>query len=177
MKLYSKVTLRAAIACIFCMILCCGLDSWSQQIDSVRISWTTRTKRASRIPEIKANIQPYRPFFNNAIGSTFFNAYSITPKPAPQNIGAEKLLTIVKIYPNPVESQLNIVLAIAKDNTPVTIKIMDLLGNEVVTLSNEKLPAGEQTKTFSIPTRMNPGIYFLKVTAGSESQIKRISVL
>ena len=177
MKLYSKVTLRTIIACIFCVILCCGVDSWSQQPDSIKISWTTRSWRASRIPEIKANIQPYRPFFNNSIGSAFFNAYSIAPKAAPQNTGTEKLLTIVKVFPNPVVDQLNIVLAVVKDNTPVTIKIMDLLGNEVVTLSNDKLAAGEQTKTFSIPTRMNPGIYFLRVTAGSESQVKRISVL
>lgn len=177
MKLYSKVTLRTTIACFFCVVLCCGVDSWSQQPDSVKIRWTTRSWRASRIPEIKANIQPYRPFFNNSIGSAFFNAYSIAPKAAPQNTGTEKLLTIVKIFPNPVVDQLNIVLAVVKDNTPVTIKIMDLLGNEVVTLSNDKLAAGEQTKTFSIPTRMNPGIYFLRVTSGSESQVKRISVL
>ncbi|MGY3052853.1 hypothetical protein ACVWYG_001049 [Pedobacter sp. UYEF25] len=177
MKLYSKVTLHTIITCIFCSVLFCGLDSWSQQADSVRISWTTRTRRASRVPEIKANITPYRPFFNNAIGSTFFNAYAVAPKSGGQNTGSDKLLTIVKIFPNPVSDQLNVVLAIAKDNTPVTIKIMDLLGNEVVTLSNDKLAAGEQTKTFSIPTRMNPGIYFLRVTARSESQVKRISVL
>ncbi|PIG99626.1 hypothetical protein CS542_05140 [Pedobacter sp. IW39] len=34
---------------------------------------------------------------------------------------------------------------------------MDLLGNEVVTLSNERLSAGEQTKTFTIPNRLNSG--------------------
>lgn len=177
MKLYSKGTLNLIIICIFCVFLCCALDSWSQQVDSVRISWRTRTKRASRIPEIRANIQPYRPFFNNSIGSSFFNAYSINPKQTPQNSGSDKLVTILKIYPNPVEEQLNIVLVVAKDNTPVTIKIMDLLGNEVVTLSNDKLASGEQTKTFSIPIRMNPGIYFLRITAGAESQVKRISVL
>jgi len=54
---------------------------------------------------------------------------------------------------------------------------MDLLGNEVVTLSNERLSSGEQTKTFTIPNRLNSGIYFLRIVTGSETVVKRISVL
>lgn len=177
MKLYSKVTLNTIIVCIFCVVLGCGLNSWSQQPDSVKISWKTLTRKASRIPEIKANIQPYHPFYSSISGYSFLNGYSASAKQTAVPAGRDKLLTILKIYPNPVEDQLNLVLAIGKENTLVTIKILDLLGNEVVTLSNEKLPAGEQTKTFPIPTRMKAGIYFLKITAGSESQVKRISVL
>ena len=177
MKLYSKVTLNTIFACIFCIVLCCGLNSWSQQPDSVKISWKTLSRKASRIPEIKANIEPYHPFYSTISGYSFLNGYSVSAKQAAVNAGKDKAFTILKIYPNPAEDQLNISLAISKENTPVTIKILDLLGNEVITLSNEKFPAGEQTKTFAIPTRMKAGIYFLKITAGSESQIKRISVL
>ncbi|MNR16687.1 hypothetical protein D3C85_1333060 [compost metagenome] len=54
---------------------------------------------------------------------------------------------------------------------------MDLLGNEVVTLSNERISSGEQTKSYTIPNRLNSGIYFLKIVSGSETIVKRISVL
>ncbi|KQN30831.1 hypothetical protein ASE92_19025 [Pedobacter sp. Leaf41] len=176
MKLYP-LTLLTKLACILCIALLCSVNSWAQQADSIHISLKNRVKKTSRVPEIKANIQPYRPLFGTLGNSGMFNTYSGSAKPA--NIAAtkDKLLTIVKIYPNPVEDQLNIILSIGKDGTQTTVKIIDLLGNEVVTLSNERLNAGEQTRTFNIPSRLNAGIYFLRVMAGSESQVKRISVL
>lgn len=109
-------------------------------------------------------------------GSGMFNTSSTVPKNATV-VAKDKLLSILKIYPNPVEDQLNIILSIGKDGTQTTIKIIDLLGNEVATLLNERLNAGEHNKNFVVPNRINPGIYFLRVIAGSESQVKRISVL
>ena len=160
-----------------CMALLCSGNSWAQQADSIRISLKNRTKKTSRIPEIKVNIQPYKPLYMSIGGSPMFNTYSSATKNNTVAAAKDKLLTIVKIYPNPVEDQLNVILSIGKDNTPTTIKVIDLLGNEVVTLLNERLNAGEQTKTFAMPSRVNPGIYFLRVIAGAESQVKRISVL
>ncbi|WP_316847554.1 T9SS type A sorting domain-containing protein [Pedobacter psychrodurus] len=176
MKLYAKITFLTKLACTLCIVLLCGINSWAQQADSIHISLKNRTKKTSRIPEIKANITPYKPLYTSIGGSGMFNTYSTTPKNTAV-VAKDKLLTIVKIYPNPVEDQLNIILSIGKDGTQTTIKIIDLLGNEVTTLANERLNAGEQTKSFVIPSRINPGIYFLRVIAGSESQVKRISVL
>jgi hypothetical protein len=176
MKLYAKITFLTKLACTLCIVLLCGINSWAQQADSIHISLKNRTKKTSRIPEIKANITPYKPLYTSIAGSGMFNTYSTTPKNTAV-VAKDKLLTIVKIYPNPVEDQLNIILSIGKDGTQTTIKIIDLLGNEVTTLANERLNAGEQTKSFVIPSRINPGIYFLRVIAGSESQVKRISVL
>ena len=176
MKLYTKITLLTKLACTLCIVLLCNVNSWAQQTDSIHISLKNRTKKTSRIPEIKANITPYKPLYMTVGGSGIFNTYGTAPKNATV-VAKDKLLSIVKIYPNPVEDQLNIILSIGKDGTQTTIKIIDLLGNEVATLLNERLNAGEQTKSFVIPNRINPGIYFLRVIAGSESQVKRISVL
>ena len=176
MKLYPKITLLSKLTCIFCMAMLCGVNSWAQQSDSIRIGLKPY-KKSPKIPEIKANIQPYKPAYMAIGGSGMFGNYLATAKPTTLSAAKDKLLTIVKIYPNPVEDQLNIILSIAKDNTPTTIKIIDLLGNEVVTLANERLNSGEQTKSFVIPSRLNAGIYFLRVVAGGESQVKRISVL
>ena len=176
MKLYAKITLISKIACILCMMVICGVNSYAQQTDSIRISLKPRTKKVNKFPEIKANLQPYKPLYMTGGSTDFFSVLSANAKPAVVTSAKDKLLTVVKIYPNPVEEQLNIILSLNKE-TMVTIKIIDLLGNEVVTLANERLSAGEQTKTFNIPNRINPGIYFLRVLAGSESQVKRISVL
>ena len=176
MKLYPKITLLSKLTCILCIVMLCGINSLAQQTDSIHISLKTRAKKPSRIPEIKANIQPYKPLYSSINGGSMFSGYSGTSKNTSLS-SKEKLLTIVKIYPNPVEDQLNIILSIGKDGTQTTIKIIDLLGNEVVTLANERLNSGEQIKSFIIPSRLNAGIYFLRVVAGSESQVKRISVL
>jgi Secretion system C-terminal sorting domain len=176
MKLYTKITLLTKLACTLCIVLLCSVNSWSQQTDSIHITLKSRTKKTSRIPEIKANITPYKPLFMSVGGSGMFNTYSTVPKNTTV-VPKDKLLSILKIYPNPVEDQLNIILAIGKDGTQTTIKIIDLLGNEVATLLNERLNAGEHAKNFVVPNRINPGIYFLRVIAGSESQVKRISVL
>jgi Secretion system C-terminal sorting domain len=176
MKLYTKITLLTKLACTLCIVLLCSVNSWSQQTDSIHITLKSRTKKTSRIPEIKANITPYKPLFMTVGGSGIFNTYSTVPKNTTV-VPKDKLLSILKIYPNPVEDQLNIILAIGKDGTQTTIKIIDLLGNEVATLLNERLNAGEHAKNFVVPNRINPGIYFLRVIAGSESQVKRISVL
>lgn len=161
---------------MFCMLMFCGVKSLAQQSDSIRFSLKSKAKKTSKIPEIKANIQPYKPLYTQINGAGMFNSYSGTNPKATSIASKDKLLTIVKIYPNPVEDQLNIILSLNKD-TLVTIKIIDLLGNEVVTLANERLNSGEQTKSFNIPSRLNAGIYFLRVIAGAEYQIKRISVL
>jgi hypothetical protein len=88
----------------------------------------------------------------------------------------DKILSNVKVYPNPVEDEINLSYQVNKDSN-VTIKIMDVLGNEISTLLSQKLTAGEQTNTFNIASRLNSGFYFIRVIVGNEIVIKRISVL
>jgi hypothetical protein len=174
MKLYTKITLLQKALCIFCIVFCCSLNSWSQQGDSTKIRLKSQSKKIGNIPEIKANIPTYKPKYSVG-GSSMFNIISDT-KTSSNVAVKEKSFSIVKIYPNPVDNQINIMLSLNKD-AQVVYKIIDLLGNEVLTLANEHLSAGDQTRSFSIPNRLNPGIYFLRILAGGESQIKRISVL
>jgi hypothetical protein len=54
---------------------------------------------------------------------------------------------------------------------------MDVLGNEVAVLMSQKLDAGNQNNRFFIETKLNSGFYFVRIVAGSDSIIKRISVL
>ena len=143
---------------------------FAQKIDSSKISFKPKVKAVNNIPQIKANIEPYRPSRYN-----YYPAVSsATLSKSKEKSG--KTLTILKIYPIPVVDQLNISLRLEKE-VNLSIKITDLLGNEIVTLINEKTPYGEQTKTFIIPAKLISGIYFLRIVAGGEPVIKRISVL
>lgn len=142
---------------------------FAQQSDS--ISYAVSKKRLNNTPQIRTNIKPYRQSF----GFIPYNTFLVGSSKA-STVKQEKILTVVKVFPNPVDDQINITLKLERE-TILTIKIMDLLGNEVITLSNERYPSGETTKSFNIPNRLNSGIYFLRVVAGGETSVKRISVL
>lgn len=169
-----SITLRfkRGIALITAMLVFACLPIFAQKTDSSRISYKPKARTLIGLPQIKANIQTYRPNLYNYYPSGNNTANAVI-KPKEKD---GKTLTILKIYPNPVVEQLNISFRLEKE-TNLSIKITDLLGNEIVTLANEKAPFGEQTKTFNMPSRLTSGIYFLRIVAGGEPIIKRISVL
>ncbi|UKJ08849.1 T9SS type A sorting domain-containing protein [Solitalea lacus] len=89
----------------------------------------------------------------------------------------EKLISDVKVYPNPVNDEFTISYNLKRDNT-VTIKLMDLLGNEISTLvSQQRATAGTQEIKFNVRNSLQKGFYFVRVTVGNESVSKRISIL
>lgn len=168
MNLRSKTAFSIGVLCICYTMLFLNIPVFAQKADSTKVSFKPKSKVVSRIPQIKANIQPYRPSQFSYTSPTGMLASS-SPKNA-------KILTILKVYPNPVNDQININLRLDKE-TMLTIKITDLLSNDVITLLNERTPAGEQTKTFTIPNKLNTGMYFLRIVAGGEPKVMRISVL
>jgi hypothetical protein len=96
--------------------------------------------------------------------------------PPAKSVDNDKVLNNVKVYPNPVSDQLNLSYSISKDAN-VTIKIMDVLGNEITTLLTERLSAGDQANSFNIASRLTSGFYFIRVSVSGEIITKRISVL
>jgi hypothetical protein len=88
----------------------------------------------------------------------------------------DKLLNDVQVYPNPITDQINVKYVLSH-NALVTVKIMDVLGNEVVTLLSQRIGSGEQSFSYSLSNKLARGFYFIRVVAGTESVIKRISVL
>jgi len=63
----------------------------------------------------------------------------------------------------------------------VTLKIYDVLGNEVATLVNEEKPAGEYEVEFTVGQDSSPdvssGIYFYQLTAGDFVQTKKMVLM
>jgi hypothetical protein len=88
----------------------------------------------------------------------------------------DKLLNNVQVYPNPVTDQINLKYDLSRYSI-VTIKIVDVLGNDIITIFNQRREPGEQTYTYMLNNKLNRGFYFVRIYAGTESVIKRISVL
>ena len=97
-------------------------------------------------------------------------------KPAFPKFEPNKVLSNVQVYPNPITDQINLRYNVAK-NSNVTIKIMDILGNELITLFSQRVDPGEQKFTFNIGNKLSSGFYFVRLVIGNESVIKRISIL
>ncbi len=171
MKIKLQIKLLLKISCILCLSVFCGLNVLAQRQDST-IS-NVRAKKIYKTPQIKANVPTYKP--KSAFGYIPYNEVLSNAK-GNTTIKADKILTVLKVYPNPVTDQINLILKLDRESN-FSVKIMDLLGNEIVTLANERINPGEQTKSYTIPNRLNSGIYFLKIISGSETIVKRISVL
>lgn len=169
-----KTAFLLTIICTICICVFGSASVFAQKPDSAINS--IRAKRINKTPQIKVNIPTYKPKYN--IGFIQYSDIISNSKLAPTTatVRQDKVLSVIKVYPNPVDDQINLLLRMDKESN-LSVKIMDLLGNEVVTLSNERISAGEQTKNYTIPNRLNTGIYFLKISAGNETIVKRISVL
>lgn len=88
----------------------------------------------------------------------------------------DKLLSNVQIYPNPVNEVINVKYTVSR-GAFVNVKIMDVLGNDVLTLFSQRVDLGEQSFSYSINSKLTRGFYFLRINVGTESINKRISIL
>lgn len=75
-------------------------------------------------------------------------------------------------YPNPFNPHTTIKFQIPKDDI-VTLKIFNILGQEVTTLINEKRSAGYYDIKWNA-TNVPSGVYFYKLTAGNFTSIKKM---
>jgi len=88
----------------------------------------------------------------------------------------DKLVTNVKVYPIPVTDVINVKYNISR-NTYVNVNIMDMLGNNVLTLFSQRVEFGEQNINYNISNKLSRGFYFVRIVVGTESVNTRISVL
>jgi hypothetical protein len=78
-------------------------------------------------------------------------------------------------YPNPFNPSTSIKYQMP-ENGFVTIKVYDMLGNEVATLVNEIQEAGNHSVEFDAAT-VSSGIYFYIMQAGNFTQTKKMTLL
>lgn len=83
--------------------------------------------------------------------------------------------SLAQNYPNPFNPKTTISYSIPSQ-LYVTLKIYDLLGNEVKTLVNEKRSSGKHIVEFD-GTGLASGIYFYRLQAGSYMETKKLILL
>jgi len=78
-------------------------------------------------------------------------------------------------YPNPFNPSTVIKYAVGSKQF-VSLKIYDVLGNELATLVNEEKPAGNYEVNFNA-SKLSSGVYFYRIQAGSFVETKKMILL
>ena len=110
------------------------------------------------------------------------NAVDIVEEIVPQGTAGIDLSTqipdgyyLMQNYPNPFNPNTKIKYQIPEFSF-VSIKVFNVLGNEIATLVNEGKPAGIYEVNFDATT-LPSGIYFYKIQAGSFTETKKMMLL
>ncbi|MCW8849599.1 MAG: T9SS type A sorting domain-containing protein [Melioribacteraceae bacterium] len=78
-------------------------------------------------------------------------------------------------YPNPFNPTTNIIFNLPESGF-VTVKIFNAIGQEVATLVNEELSAGQKSITFNAQN-LTSGLYFYQLNASQYSETKKMIIL
>jgi hypothetical protein len=89
--------------------------------------------------------------------------------------GLPSVYTLSQNYPNPFNPTTTIRYSIP-EAAKVTLKVYNLLGQEVATLVNEQQPAGKFVAKFEANT-LASGVYFYRLEAGKFSETKKMLLM
>ncbi|MFN3873257.1 MAG: T9SS type A sorting domain-containing protein, partial [Ignavibacterium sp.] len=92
-----------------------------------------------------------------------------------QNNNDQKYFSLNQNYPNPFNSSTNIRFTIP-EKTLVTIKVFDILGNEIAELLNAEKDAGTYTIKFNADN-LSSGLYLYQMKAGGYSFMGKMTLL
>jgi plastocyanin len=158
--------------------------------DTIRFIWVagnnpTRSDDAQALPNFTLSASnPIRSFVMSSAGT--INYYSSTHSEQGMigqinvnglsaALASKSLSTSLSVFPNPAEDKINVNFIVKKESQ-VVIRLLDVLGNDVAILTNERLNLGDYKLSFNVPSKVTKGLYFVKVSVGSEVGIKRISI-
>lgn len=91
--------------------------------------------------------------------------------------GVPAKLALAQNYPNPFNPETTIHYSLP-DRNLVTLKVFDILGNEIAVLVNADMPAGEHKIKFNtIEYKLSSGVYIYHLTAGETRIVKKMNLL
>jgi hypothetical protein len=91
------------------------------------------------------------------------------------DISAPLEFTLVQNYPNPFNPSTSIKYSLA-EQSPVSLKVYDILGNEVATLVNTSQGTGVYEVNFNA-SNLASGLYFYTLKAGNFTSTKKMMLL
>jgi len=90
-------------------------------------------------------------------------------------VNIPKNFIMMQNYPNPFNPTTSIQYAISSRQF-VSLKVYDVLGNEIETLVNEEKPVGTYEMTWSAE-QLPSGVYFYQLRAGNYSETKKMVLI
>lgn len=89
--------------------------------------------------------------------------------------GIPESYTLLQNYPNPFNPVTTIYYGLPEESS-ISLIVFDILGNEILKISEEQKPAGYHKFTFDAST-LNSGIYFYKLEASNFVQTKKMILI
>ncbi len=121
--------------------------------------------------------------FNISIITQSINIYYIIVNVESTNLNTPNDFSLFQNYPNPFNPTTEIKYTVpsgtlrqAYNDILVTLKVYDVLGNEITTLVNEEKPAGEYEVEFD-GSGLPSGIYFYRLQADSFIETKKMILI
>jgi hypothetical protein len=123
--------------------------------------------------ELAGNVPVFAYGGANYIG-VYFDNFSWTPTSVEDEL-TPVAFSLEQNYPNPFNPATMIKFSIPEAST-VSLKIYDVLGNEIASLLNEEKNKGTYEVNFTA-TNLSSGIYFYKLEAGNFVQTKKMILM
>ena len=142
-----------------------GGNNWVGFNDGLITDWTF-TALAKKDPYIWAL---------NDMGNAYYRPLSSITEVESKNLKSPANYLLNQNYPNPFNPDTKITYSVPRKSN-VSLKIFDLLGNEIKTLVNENEPGGTYSITWNA-ANLPSGIYFYKLQAGSFVETKKMILL
>jgi hypothetical protein len=112
----------------------------------------------------------------NDVHTDKLNAYNnVTAVKAQPVTSLPKNFSLYQNYPNPFNPSTSISYQLPKDGI-VTLKVYNILGNEVASLVNEYKKAGNYSVNFNA-SKLASGVYFYSIHAGSFTDTKKLVLM
>jgi hypothetical protein len=89
--------------------------------------------------------------------------------------GAPTNFELSQNYPNPFNPSTTISFSLP-NTSKVTLKVFDILGNEITTLVDDQVDAGNHSIEFNA-AGLSSGIYFYRIQAGNFTETRKMNLL
>jgi hypothetical protein len=119
------------------------------------------------------NLQPG--FYNYRLNQLNFDGTQEVVGELTVNLTLPEQFSLEQNYPNPFNPSTTIRYSVPTTEF-VTLKVYDVLGNEVATLVNEEKPAGSYEVNFNA-AKLSSGMYLYSLQAGSYTQTKKLILM
>ena len=151
-----------------------GTTTGTGGTQTINLTGAPRTERYVRVQMAVPN--------NNFYGINEFKVCSSTSAASKHSAEVEKTSSIVpesitleQNYPNPFNPSTSISFGLPVE-THVTLKVFNVIGEEVATLVNERRSAGTYAVMFDA-TNLPSGIYFSVLQVGEVRQVRRLTLM